>query len=240
MKNKLLIVLVVLMLIASLLNFSSSVYRIYKIVKITGMSASGTVKLIVTLPPVPAKVVPCVPQWICSDWEPEECPPSGKQTRVCVDVRGCAKIPKRIETRSCVYKPPLPPVPKPIKIEKPAPIVVKPKKPIVPLYVNLLPLIFLALLIVLFFILRLKKRYTVEIPQRIYAKMLKILGEKQTKKLIAKLRFWPERYRHTKKHSYLEIDKNLLAFRIDKFNKLVLVLFFDKKARFKKWISKRK
>lgn len=46
----------------------------------------------------------CVEDWICGEWEPEECPPSEQQTRVCEDWNKCAgELLKPDTTRSCDY-----------------------------------------------------------------------------------------------------------------------------------------
>jgi len=46
--------------------------------------------------------VGCTPLWSCSAWSPEPCPPSGLQTRTCVDANFCGTAPP-LETRSCYY-----------------------------------------------------------------------------------------------------------------------------------------
>ncbi|MBU0761265.1 MAG: CehA/McbA family metallohydrolase, partial [Nanoarchaeota archaeon] len=51
----------------------------------------------------------CVPDWSCSPWQPEPCPPSKIQTRTCVDLNECGTDEgKPSETQSCDYIEPPP------------------------------------------------------------------------------------------------------------------------------------
>jgi hypothetical protein len=40
----------------------------------------------------------CFEVWRCNDWQPAECPASGKQTRNCIDLNGCGTIARKPET----------------------------------------------------------------------------------------------------------------------------------------------
>lgn len=46
----------------------------------------------------------CTPNWDCTDWEPEECPDSGIQTKTCTDLNGCSENSPDSTTRSCEKK----------------------------------------------------------------------------------------------------------------------------------------
>jgi len=46
----------------------------------------------------------CIPDWKCQEWGPVECPETGKQTRVCTDIKNCnTLINKPSESKSCKY-----------------------------------------------------------------------------------------------------------------------------------------
>ncbi|RLI98285.1 MAG: hypothetical protein DRO99_01140, partial [Candidatus Aenigmatarchaeota archaeon] len=48
----------------------------------------------------------CTISWSCTPWFPSECPPSGSQTRSCVDTNRCGKDEgKPAEVRNCTYNP---------------------------------------------------------------------------------------------------------------------------------------
>ncbi len=47
----------------------------------------------------------CTENWKCADWEPKDCPISGKQTRKCTDSNNCRTLlHKPMEEKTCVYK----------------------------------------------------------------------------------------------------------------------------------------
>jgi|GEM_PF-3160663 len=59
-----------------------------------------------TEPVVPGEEEPCVEHWSCNDWLPEPCPPSGIQTRNCLDVKDCGTDSSKPDTtRPCDYVP---------------------------------------------------------------------------------------------------------------------------------------
>ncbi len=47
---------------------------------------------------------PCHEQWSCSDWNPDVCPESEQQTRMCTDANACGKVKEKpAESQSCTY-----------------------------------------------------------------------------------------------------------------------------------------
>jgi len=47
---------------------------------------------------------PCDTKWVCTNWDPPKCPPTGIQTRECTEIDNCGKISKKpAESRKCVH-----------------------------------------------------------------------------------------------------------------------------------------
>ncbi|MFH2027944.1 MAG: hypothetical protein ABIJ08_02290 [Nanoarchaeota archaeon] len=57
----------------------------------------------ITVRGVPVQPI-CVESWTCSNWAPEECPSSKKQTRICNDIKKCGTTERKPpEEKTCIY-----------------------------------------------------------------------------------------------------------------------------------------